>query len=176
MMFLNLRLVIGTDPDKLFAIKSAIDNDIPCLFIQGTGVLGDFSSCLLDFFKRKKKSTEDEKIIKESIRTCVQDKWGLKFNNSDEEVNSFEKYTNCIWDIIKSNNLDLFIYEYSFKDTTDYNLDFAIFKAIINFNKEYKKVGLFKLIEMTIDWNRCDVAKKEIFNHNIEWVSINHLN
>jgi hypothetical protein len=67
----------------------------------------------------------------------------------------------------------MFIYEYSFKHTTDYNLDFAIFKTIINFNKKYKKVGLFELIEMTIDWNRFDVAKSELFNHNIDFVSFN---
>jgi len=107
--FLNLRLVIGTNPDKLCAIKSAIDKAIPCLFIQGTGVLSDFSSCLLDFYKRKKTSTEDEKIIKESIGTCVQDKWGFTFSNSNEDIGVIEKYTNCIWDIIKSKNLDMFI-------------------------------------------------------------------
>ncbi len=140
--------------------------------------MGDFSSCLLDFFKRKNKCsqelvseiTEDENDIKTSISICVGDKWSLK------EKNTIEKYTNCIWDIIKSKNLDLFIYEHSFNDTAKNNFDFAIFKAIINFNKEYKKFDLFKLIEMTIDWNRFDVAKKELFNDNIEWVSINQLN
>jgi hypothetical protein len=143
--------------------------------------LGDFSSCLLEFFKRKNKcsqelvsemtsKTEDENDILTSISICVEVKWGLK------DTNTIKKYTNCIWDIIRSKNLDLFIYEHSFNDTTKNNFDFAIFKAIINFNKEYKKFDLFKLIEMTIDWNRFDVAKKELFNDNIDWVSINQLN
>ena len=28
------RLVIGTDPNKLFSIRSAIDKQIPCLFLK----------------------------------------------------------------------------------------------------------------------------------------------
>jgi hypothetical protein len=76
---------------------------------------------------------------------CVKNKWDFKFSNSNEDIKVIEKYTNFIWNIIENKDLDLFIYEHSFNDTTNNNFDFAIFKAIINFNKDYKKFDLFKL-------------------------------
>jgi hypothetical protein len=188
--FLNLRLVIGSDPDKLFSIKSAIDKAIPCLFIQGTGVLGDFSSCLLEFFKRKQKcseescnditkKTKEEKDIILSIRKCVKDKWGFK----DEDT--VEKYTNCILNIIKSKNLDLLIYktkweknfneikyEYSFKENTkSLSFEYEILKTIIEY-KRNKGTNLIRLIQMTLKWNRSDIAKREILDKNIDWVNL----
>lgn len=124
--------------------------------------MADFSPSLRDFY-RKIKLEDIRKIISE----CVKNLWASKFDASDEK--KIEHYTECILDIVRNKDFEKLIYEYSFKDLATHSFDFAILKTIINHKLKCGVENRIKLIEMTIDWNRHDVAKKELLDERIDW-------
>jgi hypothetical protein len=91
--------------------------------------------------------------------------------------------------IIKSKSLDLLIYktkweknfnelkyEYSFKENKkSLSFEYEILKTIIEY-KRNKGTNIIRLIEMTLDWNRSDIAKREILDKNIDWVNLIKIN
>jgi hypothetical protein len=146
-----------------------IDQLINWFSEKGTGILGDFLPSLIDFFK-KRRNIKTYVNLNVLIQKTVKKNWNLK--NQD----IIRKYTKCIWDIINVDHLDKLIYEYSFDDSQEYSFDFAIFKTIIEFRKEYKKVKPIDLIEMAIDWNRFDVAKSELLHNHDDLVKLKLIN
>ncbi len=186
-----IRLVIGKDQDKLFSIRSAVENKIPCLFLkvfkikhnrfilinyilfQGTGSLGNFRQSLLDIQnKMKERRIQPLSIITPYVKYIIESEI-IKAWNENKTVDG-KRYINCIWKItnVEDNLSDLF-YEYSFSDKNSYSFDYAILKTIFQYYKTTKKKDSIELIKMVIDWKRYDIAKSEIFDENIEWVSEN---
>jgi hypothetical protein len=100
----------------------------------------------------------------ENIETLVISKW--KFKN-DEDV---DRCVNCVKDIVTDDkDLSNLFFNFSFNDSENCSLDTAIFNALIDFNK---KKSITDKIEITIDWNRFDIAQKKLFNDKIDWVSL----
>jgi hypothetical protein len=100
----------------------------------------------------------------ENVETLVISKW--KFKN-DEDV---DRCVNCVKDIVTDNkDLSNLFFNFSFNDSDNCSLDTAIFNALIDFNKN---ASISDKIEITIDWNRFDIAQKKLFNDKIDWVSL----
>jgi hypothetical protein len=100
----------------------------------------------------------------ENVETLVISKW--KFKN-DEDV---DRCVNCVKDIVTDNkDLSNLFFNFSFNDSDNCSLDTAIFNALIDFNKN---ANITDKIEMTIEWNRFDIAQKKLFNDKIDWVSL----
>ena len=124
----------------------------------------------MEIYKKKKEQVYTVQEISNSIDNKIADIWN---------ISDVERYRKCVWEITNfDNNLYDLFYEYSLTDKSSYNFDFAILKAIIQYSKIPDKEDsnkknsdrIIKLIKMVIDWKRCDLAKSEIFDENIEWV------
>ena len=109
--------------------------------------------------------TPHVKDIVDSIEAKVIGLWSFT------KLDDIKKFINCIWEMTDSDkNLNELMYEYSLDDKAKVDsFEYEILKTIIQY-KRSKGTDLIRLIEMTIDWNRCDVAKREIFDKNIDWV------
>ena len=171
-----IKIIIGTDSDKLFSVRTAVKKNIPCLFIevktvskiylvsflffQGTGTLGDIQKDLLNLQKELKENNAD---IEEKIKEMVILKWKL---TKDDDI---KRCVDCIGEIVTDvKDLSNIFFSYSLKDSVSCSFDTAIYKTLIQFNKN-RSIG--EKIEMTVEWNRFDIAQKELFNDKINWVS-----
>ena len=81
----------------------------------------------------------------------------------------------CVADIVRiKNDLSHLIFSYSFNDSplngqlTD-SLDMAIFDSLL---KSKIKLSINEKITKIIEWNRYDIAKKQIFNEKLDWVNM----
>ena len=102
-------------------------------------------------------------ILKEKILKMVKSKW--KFKNDDE----IQRCVDCIEDIVtdaeKFKDLSNILFSCSLQDCS---FDTVIYNTLIRFNKNR---SIAEKIEMTVNWNRFDIAQKELFNDKIDWVT-----
>lgn len=131
--------------------------------------MGELSKSLLDFHKEwKTKNRIEEEDIKIKIRDKVKTLWASRCSF---DAKTIEYYATCILDIVKNNDLEKLIYDYSFNDSSNESLHFAILKTVVQYCINFKNTHVTELIQMTIDWNRHDVAKRELLDESIDWVN-----
>ena len=112
-----------------------------------------------------KKESDKNFDCKHAIRQEVNKLW----NDTEKGPEDVNKLVDCIHSIVKLKNLTNLIHTYSFNDPKNRSFDAAIFSSVLKFNEN---INLIDKREMTVDWNRFDIAKKELFNDKIDWVGL----
>ena len=100
-----------------------------------------------------------EIVTNEFVREHAVKLWGA------EEIEDIHVKT--IIEISRIENLDNLIVSCSF-NSNERSFERAIFNTILKSNKNLK---LLDKIEMAVEWNQYDIAKHELFDEKIDWVS-----
>ena len=123
---------------------------------KDTGILGDLGIFLLKLHEMQKINNNLKDFIKKNVIRL------LKI----VEGKILDDYVDCIDSIAKQNNLNSLIF--SFNNSKHQSFDSAIYTCLL---KSKKNLHIIDQIELTVEWNRHDIAENLIFNEKIDWVS-----
>lgn len=123
--------------------------------------MGSFAKQLIELQNVYKEKSLDKESITKKVKERLE-QWKVEGKIPKKEIED------CVVDIVTiKKDLNEIIFSHSFNGPEADSLDTAIFNSLLKFNK---KLNINQKIEKTIEWNRYDIAKKELFNEKSEWV------
>lgn len=153
-------LVLEGGVNTLETAASAIANNTPVVVIQGSGRAADFIAFAYRITKVPGK--EDETKFPPKFEEELRERAGYMFDwarePSQQEIN--EKIEQCIINIKTLINERSLITVFQLDDAeSTKEIDQAILYALLKANKSHPQSQL----NLALAWNRCDVARAEIF-------------
>ncbi|KAM9804936.1 transient receptor potential cation channel subfamily M member 2-like [Neosynchiropus ocellatus] len=154
-------LILDGGPGTLNTIYNAMQNDTPCVILEGSGRIADVIAHVAHI--------PVSKVTMSLIHQLM-----IKFFSKNSSVFSelqIIEWTKKIQDIIRMPHL-LTVWRVSEKNQEE--MDVAILQALFKASRYNESPGTEvwkQQLELAITWNRVDIAKTEIFTDESQWKS-----
>ncbi|KAM9804599.1 transient receptor potential cation channel subfamily M member 2-like [Neosynchiropus ocellatus] len=154
-------LILDGGPGTLNTIYNAMQNDTPCVILEGSGRIADVIAHVAHIPVSK---------VTMSLIHQLMIKFFSKESQGFSELQIIE-WTKKIQDIIRMPHL-LTVFRGNEKNHSD--MDVAILQALFKASRYNESLGMKvwkRQLELAIAWNRVDIAKTEIFTEESQWKS-----
>ncbi|XP_062389510.1 transient receptor potential cation channel subfamily M member 2-like [Sardina pilchardus] len=151
-------VVLDGGQDTLNTICNAMRSGTPCVVLEGSGRLADVIANVA--WKPKSQVTPVQ------IQRLIKRFFGQEYESfSKDKVN---EWTNKIQNIIRMPHL-LTVFRMEKNKNSD--LDVAILQAFLKASRTEENTGWEKQLKLAMNWNRVDIAEREIFTAESQWQS-----
>ncbi|XP_045910552.1 transient receptor potential cation channel subfamily M member 2 isoform X2 [Micropterus dolomieu] len=152
-------LVLDGGPGTLNTIYNAMQNNTPCVILEGSGRIADVIAQVAGLSVTQVTIALIHQLMKKF------------FGQESENFHDLIEWTKKIQDIIRMSNL-LTVFRVSEDNHGD--LDVAILQALLKASRTSESLGIEywkRQLELAIAWNRVDIAETEIFPDESQWKS-----
>ncbi|XP_016519295.1 transient receptor potential cation channel subfamily M member 2-like [Poecilia formosa] len=139
------------------SVYLAIQNNTPCVFLEGSGRVADVIAHVLEQRNDKHKNMND--IIKDELKKF--------FNDESLQPDEIDELKDKIQKVVAKSDL-LTVFKAKENDQRELGILHALTKALKDEKSEKAKD---KLLKLAIDWNRVDLAEENIFTKESQWKS-----
>ncbi|KAL5012942.1 hypothetical protein ScPMuIL_011493 [Solemya velum] len=170
-------LLVQGSPRGVEHVLFYLRNGMPVVVLKGSGGVADLISYAYEELHERNDSDFEENFLKPELIKMINKNYPQDFKDNDLARNAFrDKILDCV-NIAQEGDADQTFLTFVNMQGWDANLqdlDKYILKALLKSEKQHQskwREQLHKHLQLTLDWNRPDLAYSEIFQRD-DWTRI----